>query len=63
MPSKVTIQGKKLKKGKSMTRRTRWEIVAVTGRKRSFKATLLKTINFAGKRIAIFSVPKFPQSN
>jgi hypothetical protein len=56
---RITVGGKKLKKGKHLTRASRWELVAVTGRKRTFDATLVKTINFKNLRLAIFRVPKF----
>lgn len=58
MASKITIKGKKPKKGKRLTKGTRWRIAAVTGRKRVFVGTLLQTFNFGTKRLAIFSVPK-----
>ena len=41
-----------------MTKGTGWLIEALKGRKRSFRGTLLQTINLGAKRIAIFSVPK-----
>lgn len=46
---------KKVRRGKKMTKGSGWTLV--TG-KRRFSATLLKTINFGRKRLAIFSVPK-----
>ena len=49
---------KKARRGKKMTRGAGWLLVATSGRKREFKGTLLKTINFGTKRLAIFSVPK-----
>ena len=58
MPPKIAIKGKKPKKGKRLTKGTRWRIAAVTGRKRVFVATLLHTFNFGARRLAIFSVPK-----
>ena len=58
MPPKITIKGKKPKRGERMTKGTRWRIAAVTGRKRVFVGTLLHTINIGAKRLAIFSVPK-----
>ncbi len=54
----ITIKGKKAATGERMTKGTRWRLAAVTGRKRVFKGTLLHTINFGNKRLAIFSVPK-----
>ena len=41
-----------------MTKGKGWRLVTTTGRKRVFVGTLLQTINFGNKRIAIFSVPK-----
>lgn len=58
MAPKITIKGKKPRKGKRMTKGTRWRIAAVTGRKRVFVGTLLHTINIGKKRLAIFSVRK-----
>lgn len=58
MAPKITIKGKKPKKGERMTKGTRWRLAAVTGRKRVFVGTLLHTMNFGKKRLAIFSVPK-----
>jgi hypothetical protein len=49
---------KKLRRGKKMTKGSGWDLIATSGRKRRFKGTLLKTINFGTKRLAIFSVPK-----
>lgn len=46
------------KKGKRLTKTGRYEIKAKAGRERSFTGTLLRSFNFGGKRIAIFSVPK-----
>lgn len=58
MGTGIRIKGKKPRKGKKMTKVTRWRIIAITGRKRIFVGTLLKTINVGEKRLAIFSVPK-----
>lgn len=58
MAGDISIKGKKTPKGKKMTKGTRWRLVATTGRKRVFVATLLDTINIGSKRLAIFSVPK-----
>ena len=58
MASKITIKGKKSRKGEKMTKGTGWRLAVVRGRKRVFVATLLETINMGSKRIAIFSVPK-----
>ena len=48
----------KVRRGKKMTKGAGWTLVATSGRNRQFKGTLLKTINFGSKRLAIFSVPK-----
>lgn len=45
-------------RGKRMTGGSGWELTPTKGRSRSFKGTLLKTINIGSKRIAIFNVPK-----
>jgi hypothetical protein len=58
MAPRITIKGKRPKKGKRLTRGTRWRILAVTGRKREFVGTLLHSFNLGRRRIAIFSVPK-----
>lgn len=58
MAPKITIKGKKPKRGARMTKGTRWRLAAVSGRKRVFVGTLLHTLNFGSKRLAIFSVPK-----
>lgn len=48
----------KARRGKKMTRTGPWILAPKKGRKRQFTGTLLKTFNFAKKRLAIFSVPK-----
>jgi hypothetical protein len=58
MASEITIGGVRAKKGERMIKGRRWTLAAVKGRKRAFTATLLTTINFGRKRLAIFSVPK-----
>jgi len=58
MASGITIQGEKAKKGERMTRGKGWRLATVQGRKRVFVGTLLETINWGKKRLAIFSVPK-----
>lgn len=58
MASEISIKGQKARKGKRMTKATRWRLAAVSGSKRVFIGRLLGTINFGKKRIAIFSVPK-----
>jgi hypothetical protein len=44
-------------RGKRLTKAS-YDIVATKGRKRKFRATLLKTFNAGNLRLAIFSVPK-----
>lgn len=58
MARKPTKKTAKVKRGKRMTGGSGWELSTTKGRQRTFKATLLKTINIGVKRIAIFSVPK-----
>jgi hypothetical protein len=58
MATDISIKGKKARKGERMTKGTGWRLAIVKGKKRVFVGTLLHTINFANKRIAIFSVPK-----
>ena len=58
MPSEITIQGNKAKKGERMTKGSGWRLAIVRGKKRVFVGTLLETINRGKERIAIFSVPK-----
>lgn len=58
MAHEISIKGQKAKKGERMTKGKGWRLATVNGRKRVFVATLLHTINFGNKRIAIFSVPK-----
>jgi hypothetical protein len=58
MAGGITIQGQKAKKGERMTKGKGWRLATAMGKKRVFVGTLLETINFGGKRIAIFSVPK-----
>ena len=58
MAGGITIHGNKAKRGERMTKGKGWRLATVRGRKRVFVGTLLETINFGGKRIAIFSVPK-----
>jgi len=58
MPSEISIKGQRAKKGERMTRGKGWRLATVKGRKRVFVGTLLETINFGRKRIAILSVPK-----
>jgi hypothetical protein len=58
MAGEITIQGKKAIRGERMTMGTGWRLATVTGRKRVFSATLLHTMNFGSRRLAIFSVPK-----
>lgn len=58
MAPKITIKGKKPKRGHRMTKGTRWRLAAVSGRKRVFVGTLLHVMNFGKRRLALFSVPK-----
>jgi len=58
MPAEISIKGQKARKGERMTKGTGWRLAIVRGRKRVFVGTLLHTMNFGNKRIAIFSVPK-----
>jgi len=58
MPTEIRIKGQRAKKGERMTKGKGWRLATVIGSKRVFVATLLETINFGRKRIAIFSVPK-----
>jgi hypothetical protein len=58
MPNEITIMGRKAKTGERMTKGKGWRLATVKGRKRVFVGTLLQTINFGNKRLAIFSVPK-----
>lgn len=58
MASEIKIMGLKAKAGERMTKGKGWRLAAVKGRKRVFVGTLLQTINFGKKRIAVFSVPK-----
>ena len=48
----------KPKRGTKMTRTGSWTLTPNKGRERKFSGTLLKTFNFGGNRLAIFSVPK-----
>ena len=58
MANEITIKGQKAKKGERMTTGKGWRLAIVKGDHRVFTAALLHTINIAGKRLAIFSVPK-----
>lgn len=58
MAGGITIKGQKARKGERMTKGKGWRLVTARGRKRVFIGTLLNTINFGKKRLAIFSVPK-----
>lgn len=55
---KITVGGKKPRRGKHLTKASRWRIVAVTGRKRTFVGTLIQTVNVGKVRLAVFKVPK-----
>jgi hypothetical protein len=58
MAAEIRIKGQKARKGERMTKGTGWRLAIVKGRKRVFVGTLVHTMNFGSKRIAIFSVPK-----
>ena len=58
MAAEIRIEGRKARKGERMTRGKGWRLATVRGRKRIFVGTLLHTLNFGSKRLAIFSVPK-----
>ena len=58
MANEITIKGKKAARGERMTKKSRWRLAAITGRRRVFAGTLLCTINMGTKRLAVFSVPK-----
>jgi hypothetical protein len=58
MASEITIRGAKATKGERMTKGKCWRLAVVKGKQRIFVGTLLETINFGSKRLAIFSVPK-----
>lgn len=54
----VTLKAKKAPKNAKMTSGTGWRLVKTTGKKHMFVGSLIDTINFDNKRLAIFSVPK-----
>jgi hypothetical protein len=58
MANEIQVFGKKAKRGERMPRGTGWRLARIRGRKLVFAGTLIDTINFGRKRIAIFSVPK-----
>ena len=58
MAGEIVIKGRKARRGERMTAGNRWRLVTMKGRRRVFAGTLLKTLNFGTKRLAIFSVPK-----
>jgi hypothetical protein len=58
MAAEILIKGRKARKGERMTKGQGWRLAAVKGLKRVFVGTLIETVNFGSKRIAIFSVPK-----
>ena len=58
MAAQIKIMGQRARKGERMTKGKGWRLAMEKGRKRVFVGTLLATINFEDKRIAIFSVPK-----
>jgi hypothetical protein len=58
MAGQIKIMGQKARRGDRMTKGKGWRLAVQKGRKRVFIGTLLETINFGDKRLAIFSVPK-----
>ncbi len=58
MAGQIKIMGQKARRGDRMTKGKGWRLAVQKGRKRVFIGTLLETINFGNKRLAIFSVPK-----
>jgi len=58
MAGQIKIMGQKARRGDRMTKGKGWRLAVQKGRKRVFIGTLLETINFGSKRLAIFSVPK-----
>jgi hypothetical protein len=58
MAAGISIKGQKARRGQKMTKGKGWRLAILKGQKRVFVGTLLTTINFGDKRIAIFSVPK-----
>ncbi len=58
MAAGISIKGQRARRGERMTKGKGWRLATVSGRKRVFVGTLLQTLNFGGKRLAIFSVPK-----
>ena len=56
MANGIQVNGKKTKRGERMTK---GHYTLVKGRKK-FSGTLIDTINFGRKRIALFSVRKSP---
>ena len=58
MAGGISIKGQRARRGERMTKGKGWRLATVSGRKRVFVGTLLHTLNFGGKRLAIFSVPK-----
>ena len=58
MAGEISISGTRAKRGERMTKGKGWRLVTVSGHKRVFVGTLLHTVNFGNRRLAIFSVPK-----
>jgi uncharacterized protein YdbL (DUF1318 family) len=58
MVGRIKILGQKARRGERMTRGNGWRLAMEKGRKRVFIGTLLQTINYGDRRLAIFSVPK-----
>lgn len=58
MAAGITIKGQKAKRGERMTQGNGWRLATSKGKKRVFVGTLITTLNFGHRRLAIFSVPK-----
>jgi hypothetical protein len=58
MANQIKIMGQRARRGERMTKGKGWRLAIEKGRTRVFIGTLLETINFGDKRLAIFSVPK-----
>lgn len=58
MAKKITVAGRKPRKGMKMRAGSKWRLVSTKSKGLSFTATLLATVNRGKVRIAIFSAPK-----
>lgn len=58
MADEISIRGSRAPKGEKMTKGAGWRLVTTKGKRRVFVGTLLQTVNFGNKRLAIFSVRK-----